>query len=138
MKYRLLLFSIFFSFIACYAKANTKGNPGINEVNDASRKNDVAGGVTHAESRKPLSNVSVTAYSSSKKEKVVLTDGNGYYAFSDLKPGTYRLVFEKDGYKKVTKDKVIIRSEEGCQLNIAMFEDEGFQIMPGQLIFSDF
>ena len=72
-----------------------------------------------------------------KKEKTVLTDNNGNYSFNDLKPGTYKLVFEKDGFKRVTKDKVIIRSDEGCQLNIEMDENDAFQILPG-LLFTDF
>ena len=35
-----------------------------------------------------------------KKEKVVITDGTGAYSFDDLKPGVYKFVFEKEGYKK--------------------------------------
>jgi protocatechuate 3,4-dioxygenase beta subunit len=68
---------------------------------------------------------------------VALTDGNGKYYFTDLKPGTYKLVFEKDGFKKVTKEKVTIRPEEGCQLNVEMSENDVFHILPG-LLFSDF
>src|SRR5215204_5889553 len=115
MKLKLLLLTIAFSATAIIARANndTEGN----------KKNDIAGGVI--------------AYSSSKKEKTVQTDGNGNYSFSDLKPGTYKLVFEKDGYKKVTKDKVVIRSDEGCQLNVEMDENDNFQILPG-LLFTDF
>ena len=67
----------------------------------------------------------------------MITDASGNYAFSELKPGTYKLVFEKTGYKKVTKDKVTIRPDEGCQLNVEMDEEEEFHIVPGQL-FSDF
>jgi hypothetical protein len=81
--------------------------------------------------------VSVAAYSATKKEKVVLTDGNGNYSFNDLKPGIYKLVFEKDGFKKVTKERVAIRPDEGFQLNVEMGEVEGFPILPG-LLFSDF
>jgi len=134
MKLKVLLLSVVFSAAACVARANATPPPGNGEEN---RKNDIAGGVSNADSKKPLGNVSVTAYSSSKKEKVVVTDNNGNYAFNDLKPGTYRLVFEKTGYRKVTKEKVTIRSDEGCQLNIEMDEEADFRIMPGQL-FVDF
>jgi|SRR5215213_4543914 len=129
MKLKLLLLTIAFSATAIIARANndTEGN----------KKNDIAGGVIHSDTKKPLGNVNVIAYSSSKKEKTVQTDGNGNYSFSDLKPGTYKLVFEKDGYKKVTKDKVVIRSDEGCQLNVEMDENDNFQILPG-LLFTDF
>ncbi|HEU4472691.1 MAG TPA: carboxypeptidase-like regulatory domain-containing protein [Flavisolibacter sp.] len=133
MKIKLLLLTILFCTVAGVASANN--NPPNN--GEETKKTDIAGGVIHADNKKPLGNVSVTAYSNSKKEKVVVTDGNGNYSFSDLKPGTYRLVFEKSGYRKVTKEKVTIRSDEGCQLNIEMDEEAEFRIMPGQL-FSDF
>jgi hypothetical protein len=77
--------------------------------------------------------VAVTVFSSARKEKVVYTDVNGSYTFTDLKAGTYTLVFEKDGLKKVTKNKVNIRPDEGCQLNIEMDDEEEFRILPGSL-----
>ena len=129
MKIKLLLLGILFSFSFLLAHA---GNP------TNTKKNDVAGGVFHADTKKPLCRVNVTAYAAEKREKTVMTDGNGNYSFNDLKPGIYKLVFEKEGYKKIIKDKVIIRSEEGAQLNIEMFENEEFPIMPGQLIFTDY
>lgn len=49
--------------------------------------------------------VVITAYLTLKKEKMTVTDGRGDYAFNDLRPGTYKFVFEKEGYKKVTKEK---------------------------------
>ena len=129
MKYKLLLLTVVFSFTAFFARAN-------NEI-EGNKKNDIAGGVLHAETKKPLGNVNVIAYSANKKDNAVLTDGNGNYSFNDLKPGTYKLVFEKDGFRRVTKDRVIIRSDEGCQLNVEMDESDSFQIMPG-LLFTDF
>jgi uncharacterized protein (DUF2141 family) len=136
MKFKLLLLTIAFSTIAFLAQARITTNPTSTCCN--TKKNDIAGGVIHADTKKPLSNVSITAYSVSKKEKVVITDNNGNYTFNDLKPGTYRLVFEKEGFKKVTREKVIIRQDEGCQLNVEMNENEEFLIMPGQLLFSDY
>jgi|SRR5215207_4953000 len=133
MKVKFLLLTIVFCVTAFLARANnTLDDPGFGEEN---KKYDIAGGVIHLDTKKPLVNVSVTAYSASRKEKVVITDGNGNYAFNELKPGTYKLVFEKDGFKKVTKDKVTIKSDEGCQLNVEMDDEENFQIMPGQLFF---
>jgi hypothetical protein len=131
MKFKLLFLTTVFS-AAFMVRANA--TPGIGDEN---KKVDIAGGVIHAETKKPLSNVSVAAYSATKKEKVVLTDGNGNYSFNDLKPGIYKLVFEKDGFKKVTKERVAIRPDEGFQLNVEMGEVEGFPILPG-LLFSDF
>ena len=128
MKYKWLLLTLLFCATAFMARANaTPPGTGTEE----NKKIDIAGGVLHSETKKPLGNVNVIAYSASKKEKTVLTDGNGNYSFNDLKTGTYKLVFEKDGFKRVTKDKVLIRSDEGCQLNVMMDEEDAFQILPG-------
>ncbi len=129
MKFKLLLLTAAFSGAALFASANT--GPGVDEVKEKS-KSDIAGGVVSADTKKPLNNVNVTAYQNSKKEKSVTTDVNGSYAFTDLKPGTYKLVFEKNGYRKMVREKVVIRGDEGCQLSIEMDEEEDFQIMPGQ------
>ena len=131
MRLKLLLLSAFAVILSVADKANT--TPGENEKE--TKKNDLSGGVFHSESRKPLNNVSVTAYLVSKKEKVALTDLSGSYAFDDLKPGTYKFVFEKEGYKKVTKDKVLIKTDDGFQLNIDMIEEKDFDFMPGAFSF---
>ena len=133
MKRKLLLLAFIFSGTALVASANN--GPGNGE--DCAKK-DIGGGVVNADTRKPLNNVVVTAYTNSKKEKAVTTDNAGSYSFSDLKPGTYKLVFEKSGFKKVTKDKVVIRGDEGSMLNIEMDEETEFPIIPGQILFSDF
>lgn len=137
MKPRLLLLTLTLILASAFATCvRAATNPGVEDVN---KKYDVAGGVIHSDTKKPLANVSVTAYSNVKKEKVAITDVNGNYAFSDLKPGTYKLVFEKNGFKKVVRDKVMISHSEGLQLSIEMSEESGeFQIIPGQLLFSDF
>ena len=132
MRYKLLLLTLVFCTAAFVGRANAAPpNTGTEE----NKKLDIAGGVLHSEPKTPLCNVTVIAYSASKKEKTVQTDCNGNYVFNDLKPGTYKLVFEKDGFKRVTKDKVTIRGDEGCQLNIAMDEEEAFQILPGLFYF---
>ena len=69
------------------------------------KKDDVNGTVLSCEFKKPLKDVSITAILSSKNEMVVFTDEEGNYVFDELKPGTYKFVFEKTGYKKITKDK---------------------------------
>ncbi|MGZ3837312.1 MAG: carboxypeptidase-like regulatory domain-containing protein [Flavisolibacter sp.] len=138
MKHRLLLLLFVLCTTAFAALAHT--GPGTEmtstEGTTLTKKNDIAGGVIQAETKKPLMNVNVSAYSANKKEGSAITDDNGYYYFNDLKPGTYRLVFEKDGYKRVTREKVLIRSDEGCQLNVAMDEVDEFQIMPGLFHFN--
>lgn len=133
MKFRVLLLTLVFATVSVVASANNSIGDNPPGVGEESKKNDIAGGVIHADTKKPLNNVSVTAYSANKKEKVVLTDAGGNYAFNELKPGTYKLVFEKDGYKKITKERVTIRPDEGCQINVELNEEENLQIIPGVL-----
>ena len=132
MKTRILLLTCIFLLGAIFANAGTAG-PGT----DNGKKDDLNGSVVHADTKKPLKDVSITAFLTSKKEKVVITDGSGNYTFDDLKAGTYKFVFEKDGYKKVTKEKVIVKVDEGFQLNIEMIEADDFDLMPSPFHFSN-
>ena len=132
MKPKILLLSVvLFGCTAGYAKTTDCSGPG------NGKKDDINGTVIHAESKKPLKDVSVTAYLVSKKEKVSLTDDTGNFAFDELKPGTYKFIFEKAGFKKVTKEKVVIKTDEAFQLNIEMIEANDFDIMPSPFHFSD-
>ena len=109
--------------------AFAKGNVGGSEPGEG-KKDDVNGTVIHSENKKPLEGVCVTAMLISKKEKVVLTEEDGGYSFDELKPGMYKFVFEKAGFKKITKEKVVIRTDEAFQLNIEMIEVSDFEIIP--------
>ncbi|HEY9364183.1 MAG TPA: carboxypeptidase-like regulatory domain-containing protein [Chitinophagaceae bacterium] len=100
------------------------------------KKSIISGSINHADSKKPIKEVNVTAYLSAKKEKVVITDGNGNYAFDDLKPGTYKFIFQKDGYKKVTKERVTVKPDETFMLNIEMIDD-GVELVPSPFHFSN-
>ena len=91
---------------------------------------EMSGNVVDAETKKPLKDVTITAYVASKKEKYVLTDDQGKYGFEDLKPGVYKIVFEREGYKKVTREKIVIRTDETFQMNIEMIENSDFNLMP--------
>ncbi len=134
MKYKFFLFSAF--ALLATISANASDDP-INGENDVKRS-DVAGGVFHNESKKPLGKVSVTVYSATKKEKVVITDVNGNYSFNDLNPGSYKFVFEKDGYRKVVKTKTINKADAASMLNIKMEQHSTFDFMPGPSHFFDF
>jgi hypothetical protein len=101
------------------------------------KREDLNGIVIHAESKKPLKDVSVTAYLSSKKEKVAISGEDGNYSFEELRPGTYKFVFEKAGFRKVVKDKVVVKTDETFQLNIEMPEAGGFDLMPSPLHLTD-
>lgn len=94
------------------------------------KKDELNGIVVHSETKKPLKDVSVTAYLVSKKEKIVLSDDEGGFSFDELKPGTYKFVFEKSGFKKITKEKVVIKTDETFLMKIEMIEMSNFEIMP--------
>jgi hypothetical protein len=127
MKPKIILLAISLLGYAA-AKANADG-PG------EGKKDELNGIVIHAESKKPLKDVSVTAILITKKEKIVLTDDDGSFAFDELKPGTYKFIFEKTGYKKITKEKVVIKTDEAFQMNIEMIESDNFEIMPSPFLF---
>lgn len=134
MKSRLLLLVItLFGFVAAKASGD---DPGTGCVKG--KKDDLLGMVTHSDTKKPMKDVTVTAYLVSKKEKMVVTDDAGNFSFDELKPGTYKFVFEKSGFKKVTKDKIVVKTDEGVQLNVEMMENGGYDIMPSPFHFSDF
>jgi hypothetical protein len=114
------------------AKANS------NDPKDAKgKKEDLVGLVVHSETKKPIKDVSVTAYSNSKKEKITLTDEEGNYSFDELRPGIYKFIFEKSGFKRVTKEKIVVKTDEAFQLNIEMIEAGDFDLMPSPLHFTD-
>lgn len=133
MKTRLFLLGLFLISFTI-AKANTEPEP----IATKGKKDDLVGSVIQVDGKKPLKDVNVTAYLVSRKEKTVLTGEDGTYAFDDLKPGTYKFVFEKAGFKKVTKEKVVVKTDEAFQLNIEMIENTAFDLLPSPLHFTDF
>lgn len=119
-KYKLILCVSFCLFGFLFSHANDIIAP---ELNPA-KKNIINGAINSAESKKPIKDVNIIAYLDTKREKVVTSDIKGNYAFDDLKPGTYTLIFQKSGYKKVTREKVIVKFDETFLLDIEMIEDE--------------
>jgi len=129
MKQRLLLLAItLLGFVV--AKANAGPGPG------DGKKDELNGFVFNSETKKPMKDVSVTAILSSKKEKIVLTEDDGSFNFDELKPGTYKFIFEKAGFKKITKEKVVIKTDEAFQMNIEMIEANDFDIVPSPFSFA--
>ncbi len=122
----LLAFSLM-GFVV--AKANNGPGDGLS-AGQAGKKDEVNGTVVHSETKKPLKDVTVTAYLVSKKEKISATNEIGEFAFDELKPGTYKFVFEKAGFRKVTKEKVVVKTDEAFQMNIEMIEAGDYDIMP--------
>ena len=136
MRFRLFLLTLFALTATLAAQANITP-PGTGE--ETARKADLMGGVYSNDSKKPLGNVTVTAlHLSTKKEKVVLTDADGNYAFTDLEAGIYKFVFAKSGFKKLVKEKVQIRQDEAFQLDIALVPHTTYDFLPGPFSLSDY
>lgn len=130
MKRKILLLTVsVFGFVL--AKANATVDPDAH----LGKKDDLVGVVVNSDNKKPLKDVSVTAYSATKKEKVVVTDESGNFSFDELKPGTYKFIFEKTGFRKVTKEKVLVKTDEAFQMNIEMIESNDFDLMPSPFHF---
>ena len=132
MKQRILLL-IAICTLGCLKSKATDVDP----ITPGKNINEVAGNIVDGDSKKPLGEVTITAYSANKKEKFVISDEYGRFEFDELKTGVYKLVFEKDGYRKVVKEKVSIKTDETFQMRIEMIEADGFDLMPSPFHFFD-
>ena len=112
--------SVFLSTLLVFSFSAVIADPGVPEK--GVEEEMVSGIVMDMDSKEPLRDVNITAILNSKREKIALTDMNGGYSFIMLKPGTYKLVFEKEGYKKVIKEKVLVTNQTSLQINIEMPE----------------
>ena len=126
MKSKIFLLATSFILISLISRAGNKCNGGP----EPGKKEDIMGSVVNADNKKPLKDVMVTAVLASKKEKTVLSDCNGGYSFNDLKPGVYKFIFEKEGYKKVVKEKMIAKVDDGFQMDIEMIQEQSTDVMP--------
>lgn len=132
MKQKILLL-IAICTIGCLQSRAADIEPG----NPGKSINEVAGNIYDGDSKKALREVTVTAYSANKKEKFVITDEYGRFEFDELKTGIYKLVFEKEGYRKVIREKVSVKTDETFQMRIEMIEADGFDLMPSPFQFFD-
>jgi len=122
-------------FVAVFCSVLTFANVQDPDATGTGKKDDVNGTVLDAEHKKPLKDVSITAVLSSKKEMVVFTDEDGNYVFDELKPGVYKFVFEKTGYRKITKEKIVVKTDEAFLLKVEMIEEEDIDLMPSPFHF---
>lgn len=130
MKPKILLLGCIFIAGCLQSKAS-----GIENSEPRNPVNELSGNVIDADSKKPLKEVTITAYLVNKKEKFVLTDELGHFDIDELKSGTYKLVFEKEGYHKVVREKVQVKTDETFQLRIEMIENESFDLIPSPFNF---
>ena len=83
----------------------------------------VSGSVRHAGKDKPLKDVLITVFEEGNgKSRTVFTDEEGVFGLSSLRPGTYKIVFQKDGFRKVVREKVTVKPDAGIRLDIEMEE----------------
>lgn len=121
----LFVFTLtFFALAAAHANDTEPCRGTMKPCTDPVKKSIINGEINHATSKKPIKQVSIIAMLDSKKEKTAASDTRGYYTFEDLKPGIYTLVFQKSGFKKVTKENVVVKIDESFMLDIEMIEDE--------------
>ncbi len=132
MKQRILLLIAICTIGCLQSKAS-----GIDPGNPGKSINEVAGNIIDGDSKKPMGEVTVTAYSANKKEKFVVTDEFGRFEFDELKTGIYKLVFEKEGYRKVVREKISVKTDETFQMRIEMIEADGFDLIPSPFHFFD-
>jgi hypothetical protein len=95
----------------------------------------VFGKIFSDETSKPLKDVTITAVLLNKKEKYTISDADGEFGLTELKPGVYKIIFEKDGYRKIVKDKITVKANSQIELNIEMEQNMYFDLAPSPLHF---
>jgi 5-hydroxyisourate hydrolase-like protein (transthyretin family) len=124
-----LLLLTFLLMVCMVSFANTGGK-------ERKEDPDMSGIILQTENGRPLKDVSITAYNATRKEKTAVTDANGNFTMADLKPGVYKFIFQKDGFKRVVKEKIILKTNEDYQMNIEMAEELVYDLMPSPLRFN--
>ena len=77
----------------------------------------IRGVVTDEDFGVPLVAAQVLALESGQK---ALTGAQGNYLLSDVEPGTYTLVFTKDGYVKAVRSGVVVAAGQLAELDVAL------------------
>jgi hypothetical protein len=107
-----LILSAFLS-LCHFAKAYTGGN------GKKSCEGSVHGYVMDANTRKPVSGVTVSVSSSKiQGEKEICSNASGYFNFGKLPAGEVTIMFQKKGYKLFRKD--IISLKEGTTVKLSV------------------
>jgi len=84
----------------------------------------LTGTVVNTETKKPLSDVVVTATSPELQgERVVVTDFEGQYRIPELPPGTYTLRFDKESFKPFWRTELTVGTDVTVQADAALLPD---------------
>ena len=101
----------------------------------ACRAQGQARAVRQQGSNRPLRDVTVTVYEDQQvRLKAIVTDEDGSFGLGALKPGTYKVVFQKEGYRKVVREKVVVKTEGGIRLDVEM-EESPYELSPSPFHF---
>jgi hypothetical protein len=132
MKKALLLTGLAVMFLAGQSMAENRQGLFAPEPIDPEL---ISGSVKHAVNSKPLKDVSVTVIEDSQgKPKTMQTDEAGAFGITSLKPGTYKFVFQKDGFRKVVREKVLVKPDTGIRFDIEM-EELPYELSPSPFHF---
>ncbi|WAM27455.1 mucoidy inhibitor MuiA family protein [Myxococcus sp. NMCA1] len=84
----------------------------------------IRGTIIDAQSRQTLSDVVVTATSSSSEaEHVTVTDAKGEYLLPRLPSGAYTVRYEREGYKPYARNSIQLRSSRTLRVNAELLPD---------------
>jgi hypothetical protein len=88
----------------------------------------IIGTVVSADTKKPVSDVIVTAVSPNLQgEQVVVTDAQGQYRIPQLPPGVYTLQFEREGFRTLARSEIQLRLDRTIRVNMELMP-EGFEM----------
>ncbi|HZP32163.1 MAG TPA: TonB-dependent receptor [Candidatus Acidoferrales bacterium] len=108
-RLRLLLW-VSLSTLACAI-------PSSNLWGQSSTTGGLRGAVTDANGA-PVAGAVVTLFNGTTRQaQVAVTDGNGLYGFSLLAPGSYEVVFARQGFKTATATSVAVNVSEAPELD---------------------
>jgi hypothetical protein len=67
----------------------------------------------------PDAQVTVTSLETGEK-RIQKTSNAGLYSFVDLLPGQYRIVVEKEGFKRVTREPVVVEVQQAVRIDVTL------------------
>lgn len=89
----------------------------------------ISGVVTDGSTKLPVYDVVVTLSTPAfNGKRFAVTDSSGIYKFLNLTPGLYTLVFEMEGYDKVTKENMQLEAGKPLGVSIELVKTRSFTL----------